>query len=94
VAFLVSYVGFPLPAIISIHRAGSRIRAAQKAANVAQQSMRVWFLVPGLLVSPLVFAYLQKQMNTLWAVEGRSLPEAPSTPVMWERVRKSIIREF
>jgi hypothetical protein len=93
-AFVVSYFGFPLPALVSVFRAGLRIRTAQKATYVSHPMMPAWVLVPGLVVSPLVFAYLQKQMNALWAMEGRFPPEAPSAPMMWERRGLTLVEEF
>ena len=67
-----------LPASIAVLRTGRRIRRAQSRVGQRQSPRSLWMLPPGLLLHPLLFAYLQHRLNKLWAVEGEPLDPMPA----------------
>jgi hypothetical protein len=54
-------------------RTGRRIRRAQARAGQPETVRSAWMLAPGLLLHPLLVAYLQHELNKVWAVEGEPL---------------------
>jgi hypothetical protein len=54
-------------------RTGRRIRRAQARAGQPETVRSAWLLAPGLLLYPLLVAYLQHELNKVWAVEGEPL---------------------
>jgi hypothetical protein len=69
-----------VPPIVAIYRQAKRIQQAQRL--VAVPPLNGWLaLVLYLVLSPVFFAYLQSELNKVWAAEGGPVPtstnEAP-----------------
>jgi hypothetical protein len=62
-----------LPPFISIFRTGRCIQRAQARAGQPKTLRSPWMLAPGLLLYPFLFAYLQHELNKVWAIEGKPL---------------------
>jgi hypothetical protein len=62
-----------LPPFISIFRLGRCVQRAQTRASHAMTLRSPWILAPGLLFCPILFAYLQYELNKIWAIEGEPL---------------------
>jgi hypothetical protein len=73
------FVIFPL---IAIFRLGRHIQRAQARAGQRRKVLSPWILAPALVLGPLLFAYIQKQMNKIWAAQGQLLD--PSPAASWE----------
>lgn len=54
------------------------IRRAQARAGQRESLRFSWLLAPGLLLHPFLFAYLQHELNKIWAVEGKPLDPSPT----------------
>jgi uncharacterized membrane protein HdeD (DUF308 family) len=66
-----------VPAVISIFNTGKRIQAAQRLSGVAPQ-MNGWLaIVMGLLISPVLYAYEQSELNKVWR-SGTATEPAPA----------------
>jgi hypothetical protein len=70
--------GMPIFSLIAIFGFGRRIRRAQTRAGQRMMVLPPWILVIGMLVPPVVFAYVQKELNRLWVVEGQPLDPWPA----------------
>lgn len=71
---------------IAVFRLGRHIRRAQARAGQRRKVLSPWILAPALVLAPLLFAYIQKQMNEIWAAQGQLLdpsPAAASPEVNW-----------
>src|SRR3954462_15059550 len=71
-----------VPAVISIINTGKRIQAAQRLSGVEPQ-MNGWLaVVMGLLISPVLYAYEQSELNKVWqsfdAVPAVTDPDEPA----------------
>lgn len=66
-----------LPAFLATCR---RIRRAQARTGLPQTLRFGWLLIPGLLLHPILVAYLQHELNKIWTTIGRPLDQAPATP--------------
>ncbi len=84
VRWLVSAAAFVAPAIPvmvaawlvlgpAFIRTGRQIRREQARAGQPETVRSAWLLGPGLLLHPLLVAYLQHELNKVWAVEGEPL---------------------
>jgi hypothetical protein len=77
VAFLAGSTATVMTALLVLApvfiRTGRRIRRAQARAGQPETVRSAWMLAPGLLLHPLVVAYLQHELNKVWAVEGEPL---------------------
>lgn len=62
-----------LPPFISIFRLGRCVQRAQARAGHAMTLRSPWILAPGLLFCPILFAYLQHELNKIWSIEGEPL---------------------
>jgi hypothetical protein len=62
--------GMLIFSLIAIFGFGRRIRRSQARAGQRMMVLPPWVLVIGMLVPPVAFAYVQKELNRLWAVEG------------------------
>jgi hypothetical protein len=69
-----------LPPFISVFRTGRYIQRAQARAGQPETLRSPWILAPGLLLYPILFAYLQHEMNKIWAVEGEPIDPWPADP--------------
>jgi hypothetical protein len=76
---VLTVVGFltVLPAFIVT---GRRIRRAQARAGLPETLRFGWLLLPGLLLHPLLVAYLQHELNKIWTVVGQPLDPWTGTP--------------
>jgi hypothetical protein len=69
-----------VPAILmALVVTGLRIRRAQARAGLPQTLRLVW-LLPGVLVHPLLVAYLQRELNKIWTATARPLDPWPGVP--------------
>jgi hypothetical protein len=71
---------------IAVFRTGRRIQRAQARAGQPETLRSAWMLTPGLLLHPFLSAYLQHELNKVWAVEGEPLdpwPADTSTEAKW-----------
>jgi hypothetical protein len=62
-----------LPPFISVFRTGRCIQRAQARADLPKTLRSPWMLAPGLFLFPFLFAYLQHELNKVWAIEGELL---------------------
>lgn len=69
-----------LPPFISIFRLGRCVQRAQARAGHAMTLRSPWILAPGLLFCPILFAYLQHELNKIWAIEGEPLDAWAADP--------------
>jgi hypothetical protein len=74
---LAAVFGMPT-SLIAIFRFGRRIRRAQARAGQRMMVLPPWVLVIGMLIPPVAFAYVQKELNRLWEVEGQPLDPWPA----------------
>jgi Zn-dependent protease with chaperone function len=59
-----------VPAVISIFNTGKRIQAAQRLTGIEPQ-MNGWLaIIMGLLISPVLYAYEQSELNKVWRSTG------------------------
>ena len=59
-----------VPAVISIVNTGKRIQAAQRLSGIEPQ-MNGWLaVVMGLLITPVLYAYEQSELNKVWRSSG------------------------
>jgi hypothetical protein len=71
-----------LPPYIAVFRVGRHIQRAQARAAQPVTAWSPWTLAPGLLILPALFAYLQHELNKIWAVEGMPFDPWPTdTPL-------------
>jgi FtsH-binding integral membrane protein len=70
---LISHVPF-----VGVLRVGRQIRRAQSRAGQPVTALSPWILTPGLLLGPVLLAYLQHELNKVWAVEGEPLDPWPA----------------
>jgi hypothetical protein len=94
--------GMPIFSLIAIFRFGRRIRRAQARAGQRMMVLPPSILVIGMLVPPVAFAYVQKELNRLWAVEGQPLDPWPAAvgseasastaPLPWLKTRLQLCR--
>jgi hypothetical protein len=73
----VAMVSIYLP-FIAAFRLGRHIRRAQQRAGQRAMVLPPWIVALGLLIPQVSFAYLQKELNRLWAVEGQPLDPWPA----------------
>jgi hypothetical protein len=66
------------PPFIAVFRVGRHIQRAQARAAQPVTVWSPWILAPGLLLSPVLFAYLQRELNKIWTVEGEPLDSWPA----------------
>ena len=66
-----------LPPFIAVFRTCRRIQRAQTRAG-QPETLSSWVLTPSLLLHPLLFSYLQHELNRIWAVEGEPLDPWPA----------------
>jgi hypothetical protein len=59
--------------LIAVFRIGRHIQRAQARAGRPVTVWSPWILAPGLVLVPVLFAYLQHELNKVWAVEGEPL---------------------
>jgi cytochrome b len=74
-SLLMMALGWPilLPPFIAVFRIVRHIQRAQARAAGPVRMWSPWILTPGLLFPPVLFAYLQHELNKVWAVEGEPL---------------------
>jgi len=72
---LISLVPF-----VGVFRVGRQIRGAQSRAGQPVTALSPWILTPGLLLGPVLLAYLQHELNKIWAVEAQPLDPWPAGP--------------
>src|SRR4051812_37269254 len=61
-----------VPAVISLINTGKRIQAAQRLSNIEPQ-MNGWLaVVMGLVISPVLYAYEQSELNKVWGHQGQA----------------------
>jgi hypothetical protein len=99
---LAAMFGMPIFSLIAIFRFGRRIRRAQARAGQRMMVLPPSILVIGMLVPPVAFAYVQKELNRLWAVEGQPLDPWPAAvgseasastaPLPWLKTRLQLCR--
>jgi hypothetical protein len=63
---------------LAFMRTGRDIRRAQARAGQRESLRFAWMLAPGLLLHPFLLAYLQHELNKVWAVEGEPLDPSPA----------------
>jgi hypothetical protein len=62
-----------VPALVSIYRTGKRIQAAQRLAGVEPQ-MNGWLaIVMFIVITPVLYAYEQSELNKVWEKVGQPL---------------------
>jgi hypothetical protein len=66
-----------LPPFISVFRTCRRIRRAQAMAYQPDTLWSPWLRIPALLLYPILFAYLQHELNKVWVVEGEPVDGSP-----------------
>jgi hypothetical protein len=73
-------LGWPIlpPPYIAVFRIVRHIQRAQARAAGPVTMWSPWILTPGLLFPPVLFAYLQRELNKVWAVEGKPLDPWPA----------------
>jgi hypothetical protein len=70
-----------VPALVSYWRGTKRIQAAARVGG--QEPLNGWIaLVLFLVISPVLWAYMQSELNKLWRVEAEPLPGQPAPPAM------------
>ena len=67
-----------LPPFIALFETCKRIQRAQARSGQPKTLWSAWVLAPGLLLSPVLFSYLQHELNKVWAVEGEPLDPWPA----------------
>jgi hypothetical protein len=67
-----------VPPFIAVFRTCRHLQRAQARAGQPQTLRSAWVLAPGLLVHPVLFSYLQHELNKVWAVEGEPLDPWPA----------------
>src|SRR3954463_8484594 len=68
-----------VPALISLYHTGQRIQAAQRLQGI-EQGLNGWLsLVMYLLISPVMFAYWQSELNKVWQRPAGALA-SPGSP--------------
>ena len=79
-SLLMMTLGWPilLPPFIAVFRIVRHIQRAQARAAGPVTMWSPWILTPGLLFPPVLFAYLQHELNKVWAVEGEPLDPWPA----------------
>jgi hypothetical protein len=79
-SLLVVALGWPilLPPFISVFRIVRHIQRAQARAAGPVTMWSPWILTPGLLFPPVLFAYLQRELNKVLVVEGEPLDPWPA----------------
>jgi hypothetical protein len=65
---------------VGVFRVGRQIRRAQSRAGQPVTALSPWILTPGLLLGPVLLAYLQHELNKIWAVEAQPLDPWPAGP--------------
>jgi hypothetical protein len=61
-----------VPAVLSLINTGKRVQAAQRLSGIDPQ-MNGWLaIVMGLLISPVLYAYEQSELNKVWARVGEA----------------------
>lgn len=64
-----------VPAVISIINTGKRIQATQRLSGIEPQ-MNGWLaIVMGLLISPVLYAYEQSELNKVWRGATSASPD-------------------
>jgi hypothetical protein len=75
-----------VPPFIAVFGTCRHLQRAQATAGQPQTMRSAWVLTPGLLLHPVLFSYLQEELNKVWAVEGELLdpwPVAESSETNW-----------
>lgn len=67
-----------LPPYIAVFRVGRHIQRAQSRAGQPITAWPPWILAFGWLLAPVLFAYLQRELNKIWKVEGQPLDPWPA----------------
>src|SRR4051794_14329340 len=61
-----------VPAVLSLINTGKRVQAAQRMSGIDPQ-MNGWLaVVMGLLISPVLYAYEQSELNKVWAYQDQA----------------------
>jgi hypothetical protein len=68
-----------LPPFITVFRTSRHIQKAQARAGQPEGPLPAWLLAPWLLLHPVLFSYLQHELNKVWAAEGEPLDPWPNT---------------
>jgi hypothetical protein len=70
-----------VPALVSYWRGTERMQAAARVGG--QEPLNGWIaLVLFVVISPVLWAYMQSELNKLWRVEAEPLPGQPAPPAM------------
>lgn len=70
-----------VPALVSYWRGTKRMQAAARVGG--QEPLNGWIaLVLFVVISPVLWAYMQSELNKLWRVEAEPLPGQPAPPAM------------
>ena len=83
---LVLIVTAPLLMILAVYRLARATQLAQARAGIPHPLPLPWLCPIGLLALPALTAYLQRELNKVWKVEGQPLDPAGRLP--WLRQRK------
>ncbi|MBD0282730.1 MAG: DUF4234 domain-containing protein [Thermoleophilaceae bacterium] len=68
-----------VPALVSYWRGTKRMQGAARVAG--QEPLNGWIaLVLFLVISPVLWAYMQSELNKLWRAEAEPLPGQPAPP--------------
>jgi hypothetical protein len=67
-----------LPPFLAAFETCRRVQRAQARVGQSKTLWSAWVLAPGLLLSPVLFPYLQHELNKVWAVEGEPLDPWPA----------------
>jgi hypothetical protein len=69
-----------VPAVLSLINTGKRVQAAQRLSGIEPQLNGWLAIVMGLLISPVLYAYEQSELNKVWARAGEA-PRADAADV-------------
>jgi hypothetical protein len=70
-----------VPALVSYWRGTQRMQAAARVGG--QEPLNGWIaLVLFVVISPVLWAYMQSELNKLWRVEAEPLPGQPAPPAI------------
>jgi hypothetical protein len=61
-----------VPAVLSLINTGKRVQAAQRLSRIEPQLNGWLAIVMGLLISPVLYAYEQSELNKVWARVGEA----------------------
>jgi hypothetical protein len=72
--FVLAVLGAPVFSFIAMFRFGRHIRRAQQRAGQCAMVLPPWILALALLIAPVSFAYVQKELNTCPSGTQATLP--------------------